>query len=135
MSDCGALIIENIRLRAKLAEAERVSEARNTAMDAVEGALEEWFGAVAREDGTFDWEESAVDGIEHLKRTVAALRAADEKRQEVINRLHEWTHVFGRKLCPGNYQDTFGEGIRAAKKQVVDLLAVRVMPTEGGQDE
>jgi len=70
----GAAKMEIADLRTKLAESERVSEARNTAMDAVEGALEEWFGAIAREDGTFNWGASAVDGIEHLKRTVAALR-------------------------------------------------------------
>lgn len=45
---------------------------------------------------------------------------------ETLNRIREWTHVFGRSLCPEttNSADTYGDGMRAAKAQVRMLLNI-----------
>jgi hypothetical protein len=39
-----------------------------------------------------------------------------------LARIVEWTHVFGKALCPPG-ADTYGEGIRDAKAQVAALAA------------
>jgi len=37
--------------------------------------------------------------------------------------LTAWVHEHGATLCPNNMPDTFGEGMRAAKRQIWSLLA------------
>lgn len=45
----------------------------------------------------------------------AKLAAAEERIAAIV----EWTHQYGANLCPfGNYTDSFGDGMRAAKEQV-----------------
>jgi Lar family restriction alleviation protein len=52
--------------------------------------------------------------------TAVALARAERK----LAVLAEWTHRFGRALCPPG-ADTYGEGIRDAKEQVSNILGER----------
>lgn len=53
--------------------------------------------------------------------------------KRALEAIAEWTHEYGRNLCPGARADTYGEGIRAAKAQVRAILE-RYESGERGSD-
>ena len=62
------------------------------------------------------------DELTHIvMRRLAALEA-DDGRALLRNRLADWCVQHGAALCPGARADTFGEGMREAKRQVRDIL-------------
>jgi hypothetical protein len=63
------------------------------------------------------------DPIEQIRRDLAAIHA-------VLSRLSEWSMQHGAALCPGHHADTFGEGMREAKRQVAAILDCRATPGE-----
>ncbi len=42
--------------------------------------------------------------------------------EDALSQLRTWTLEHGAALCPNGRPDTFGEGMRAAKKQVATIL-------------
>lgn len=40
----------------------------------------------------------------------------------VLSRLQDWTQEYGAALCPGHHADSFGDGMREAKRQVRQIL-------------
>lgn len=45
----------------------------------------------------------------------------------VLTLLSDWTHQHGESLCPGQHPDTYGTGMREAKRQVAQILG-RIHP-------
>jgi hypothetical protein len=55
---------------------------------------------------------------------LSRLRAENERLRAVVGRVRYWTHLHGVALCPAiGDADSFGDGMRAAKKEVARLLA------------
>lgn len=50
-----------------------------------------------------------------------SLKEKYERGQACLGRLRAWTQVYGKALCPPG-ADTYGEGIRDAKEQVLKIL-------------
>ena len=65
------------------------------------------------------WVDSEV--IRTAQEAIAALEA-DDGRALLRNRLADWCVQHGAALCPGARADTFGEGMREAKRQVRGIL-------------
>lgn len=64
--------------------------------------------------------------LEEYQRALALLHfvedAIDATAEERLARIVEWTHAHGAALClTAGSADTFGDGMRAAKKQVAAL--------------
>lgn len=70
---------------------------------------------------TLRWE------IRDLKRERDTLRARLEEMDDILGRLVEWTHEYGKSLCPTG-ADTYGEGVRACKRQVANIIGARGTP-------
>lgn len=52
-----------------------------------------------------------------------ALQDRAIKAENTIAELVGWTHEYGKALCPSlGSTDTYGEGIRAAKRQVMNII-------------
>lgn len=59
---------------------------------------------------------------------MARLDQRAERAEARLGRIVEWSHQYGRALCPPE-PDTYGEGVRDAKGQVLDLVT-RAYPDE-----
>lgn len=55
---------------------------------------------------------------EHAEAIVETL----ERYEAALGRVRHWTHVHGDVLCPRG-ADTYGEGMRDAKRQVGDIIS------------
>lgn len=74
---------------------------------------------------------TVIVSVEHLKLLFASfinletILSDTEKENKKLSykcgRILEWTHTFGKDLCPLG-SDTYGEGVRASKKQVTNFL-------------
>lgn len=61
---------------------------------------------------------------QELVRERDAARSEAEQLQERLARINEWADTYGAALSPSaGSADTFGDGIRAAKKQIKALLS------------
>ena len=50
---------------------------------------------------------------------------------ELVARLDNWTHEFGQALCPKvGYSDTYGEGVRAMKEEVANIIRGLINPRD-----
>ena len=66
-------------------------------------------------------EEQEVDLAKWEARAREKERKDLERLRRLESRLIEWTHLFGRALCPPR-ADTYGEGIMDAKAQVLSMI-------------
>ncbi|MGL4809235.1 MAG: hypothetical protein ACRC4O_10870, partial [Giesbergeria sp.] len=74
----------------------------------------------AREDLEVSESMRAKEGrVLRSERDAALARVAE--LEAVVSAIGQWTHVYGAALVPHG-PDTFGEGMRAAKRQIANLL-------------
>jgi hypothetical protein len=103
------------------------------------------------EDACSDYRVELEDKVHELQAEVSRLRAVPFERgpdgepnrpdlgayddlkkradclELVMGRLVHWTHVYGKALCPPG-SDTYGEGMRDAKRQVSDIITGNMPP-------
>lgn len=64
-----------------------------------------------------------VEEVERLRAEVERERAAVAESERNRSAIEEWAHRYGEALCPRSGDaDSFGDGMRAAKQQVLTLL-------------
>lgn len=68
--------------------------------------------------------EHVAAGIDRLTDENERLRARLRETEDILGRLVEWTHEYGKSLCPTGV-DTYGEGVRACKRQVSNIIDAR----------
>jgi hypothetical protein len=70
-----------------------------------------------------EWIKQVVRRRE-MKSTPTDQIALQAHQERVLSLLTEWSDTYGKDLCPGaGDADTFGDGMRAAKKQVKGILS------------
>lgn len=86
--------------------------------------LAEWREACDRDDDD-ELPSVACENFSAILAEVTALRAKLAMAEKALVRIEDWTLQYGAALCPNGSSDTFGDGMRAAKKQVAALAAIR----------
>jgi predicted nucleic acid-binding Zn-ribbon protein len=95
----------------------------------VAARLRELQAEVKRLKGAVEFEEQIVEetmqecqrDCEFFMDKAEKLEAEVKRLEEKLHMVREWAHVMGSQLCPGTqWHDTFGEGVRATKKALLD---------------
>lgn len=84
----------------------------------IENIVREWV------DRAKPYPDGGVPVSSEAAERVVMVAAADmEAARAALARIEAWSKLYGSTLCPGpGSADTFGDGMRAAKRQIASLL-------------
>lgn len=66
-----------------------------------------------------DKDDLCDEAITRMKKAEARV----VKLEKILSRLSEWTHEYGKNLCPRMGEaDSYGDGVRSCKTQVASII-------------
>ncbi len=106
-------------MEARVADLTRERDDLKSSRDALCKHANEQSDTIAEQEAEVERLNAEAKHDGEIVRRQISLRGEAESRLAAVR---EWTNTYGRALCPGLAADSFGEGMREAKKQVGAIL-------------